>query len=218
MEPSPGFSRQEAFGYGWQMMKKHFWLFTGLLVLIGIIQGIENYFSDDKFHGSPVSALITMIFWVLDVIVQIGFLKVLLNLHDGKGFKFSDLFSQWRLFFKYIFGAIVYGLIVLAGLILLIVPGIMWAVRFQLYTYFIVDKKAGPIEALKLSAQATKGSRTELFWFDLACFGAAILGLLALFVGLLAAIPTILMAMVFVYRKLQPQAPAGEPAAPAVMI
>jgi len=98
---------------------------------------------------------------------------------------------------------------VLGGTILLIVPGVIWAVKFQFFSYFIIDKGLGPIEALKKSSAITKGVKWNLLGFDLLIGGIALLGVLALLIGLLAAIPTAMIAMAFVYRKLLAQTEGG---------
>jgi uncharacterized membrane protein len=209
------FMRAEAFRFGWEKMKKHFWLFMGIFVVVVIISGLQNFFSD--LQNRPFAAFLgTLAFWAIGMIANIGMIRIALQLHDGTPTGFDQLFADWRLFFKYLFGTILYSLIVMGGLILLIVPGVMWSVRFQLCTYFIVDKGAGPVEALKLSSEATKGARMDIFWFDLACFGVMILGILALVVGIFAAMPTIMMAGAYVYRKLQGSTPASSaPVVPA---
>jgi uncharacterized membrane protein len=200
------FTRKEAFSFGWEKMAKHFWFFFGILIVVMIAGGLQDHFSKLDPKIFPAAYVIgTLFFWAVGIIIQMGLVRVALQLHDGVSTGFDQLFADYTLFFKYLAGTILYSLIVLGGLILLIVPGVMWSVRFQFYAYFIIDKGAGPVEALKLSSKLTEGARLDIFWFDLACFGAAILGVLALFVGLFAAIPTIMMANVYVYRKLLPQ-------------
>ncbi len=69
------------------------------------------------------------------------------------------------------------------------------------------------IEALKKSSAMTKGAKWDLFLFGLLIGCIALLGALALLIGLFAAFPTILIAKAFVYRKLLAQI-EGETQAP----
>jgi len=200
------FSRQEALGFGWKKMKENFWFLMGIFVVMFFCQGMQSHFS----HIDPKTDWATYFFgtfsfWILNIIIQMGNIRIALEINDGQKTGFDRLFSTWKFFFRYITGSFLYSLIVLCGFILLIVPGIMWAIRFQFFSYFIIDKDAGPIEALKLSSKATEGARMDLLWFDLACFGALILGVLALGVGILVAIPTVMLAVAHVFRKLEPQ-------------
>ncbi len=198
------FIRKEAFDFGWEKMKKHFWFFVGLFIISFVCSGIQNYFGD--FDNRPqflVNLIGFLIFWILGIVIQMGMIRIVLQIHDGTETGFDQLFTTWKYIINYSLGSLLYGLIVLAGLVLLIVPGIMWAIRFQLFAYFIIDKGAGPVEALKLSSKATEGARLDLFWFNLMAAWFILLGVLALFIGLFAAIPTILMASAYVFRKLQ---------------
>jgi uncharacterized membrane protein len=95
-----------------------------------------------------------------------------------------------------------YGLIVLGGLILLIVPGIIWGIQFQFFAYYILTEGCSPVEALKKSAAITKGSKVNLFLFGLLMALVNLAGLLCLVVGLVVTVPTTLVAMAYVFRKL----------------
>ena len=98
--------------------------------------------------------------------------------------------------------SIVYGLIVVGGLILLVVPGIYLALRLQFYSYYIIDKNAGSIDSLKMSWKATEGNVINIFLFELLLIGINILGAIALVVGLLVTIPVSVIAVTLLYRKL----------------
>ena len=98
--------------------------------------------------------------------------------------------------------SVMLGLIVIGGTLLLIIPGIIWAVKFQFYGYFIVDEQAGPVEALIKSSMITEGAKWDLFIFGF-CIGVInMLGALMLIVGLFATIPTTMVALAYVYRRL----------------
>ncbi|QAT17699.1 hypothetical protein BU251_08180 [Candidatus Velamenicoccus archaeovorus] len=200
------FTRQEAFGFGWEKMKKHFWFFAGALLIVMAASGVQSYFSHLNPKLFPVAHVVgTFVFWAVGLVVQMGMIRVTLQIHDGAPTGLGSLFADYGLFFKYLASSVLYSLIVLGGLILLVVPGFMWAVRFQFFSYFIIDKKAGPVEALKLSSKVTEGIRWDIFWFDLVGIGVVLLGMAALLIGIFAAIPTVMMATVYIYRKLLPQ-------------
>ena len=99
-------------------------------------------------------------------------------------------------------------------MILLIVPGIIWGLRYSMYGYYMVTEGAGPMEALQKSAAATNGHKGELFGLCLASAGVVILGALCLGVGLLWALPTVEIAWSAVFLELSGQqtVPAMEPA------
>ena len=98
---------------------------------------------------------------------------------------------------------------VFLGFLLLIIPGVIAATTFIFAPYLVVDKGLGPIAALKESARITKGNLPRV----LALMGAitliSILGLVALIVGLLVAVPVVSVAYVSAYRRLSAAADAG---------
>jgi uncharacterized membrane protein len=93
-------------------------------------------------------------------------------------------------------------LVMIAGFILLVVPGVVWALKYQFFPWLIVDKNMKGREALIASGKITKGQKGKLFVFWLAEMGAAIVGVICLGVGIIPAAAIIYMASVFVYKKL----------------
>lgn len=199
------FSIKESLIFGWGIMKSNFWFFVGLLLIIWSISLVYSIIEDQTKEQSVLSFVIGLTFFALNIIITMGAIKIALKFHDGQKGKIADLFSCFRLFFKYLLGLIVYGLIVLVGLVLLIIPGIIWAIKYQFFGYFIVDKELGPIEALKQSAKITKDAKWTLLFFGSLSGLINFLGALLLLVGLFATVPTIMMAKAFVYRKLLDQ-------------
>lgn len=197
------FSKKEAIKYGWQKMKENFLFFAGLIsivVLAGFIFGfLEDAVGESSFS---VSFILNIVNFVFNIVITIGATKIVLDVYDKGESSYSILLSEYRLFFRFVAGYILYSLIVLAGFILFVIPGIIWAVKFSLWSYLIVDKNMGPIEALKASSKATDGNKWNLFSFGILLGFINILGALALIIGLFATIPIVLMAFVFVYRKL----------------
>ena len=197
------FSKREAIRFGWNTMKTNFWFFVGLFLLAVVI-----YFPLGILEGATqktiplLALLINLISFVLEVVMGMGFLRITLRFCGNEKGKFSDLFSAFPLFFKYFAGMILYGLMVFGGLILFIVPGIIWALKFQFYGYLIVDEGLGPIEALKKSSVMTRGTKWHLLLFGSLLTGMNFLGALCLLVGLSATVPTSMVAGAFVYRKL----------------
>ena len=198
------FSKKEAISYGWKTTKNHFRFFVLLvfsLFAFNVLPGmLRKGLTPDE--NSLIAFLISIASWILQLIVGLGLIKIALEIHDHKKTRYSDLFSQSHMVINYFLASFLYGLIVVAGLILLIVPGIIWGIKFQYFSYFIVDKELGPIEALKASSKITKGSIWNIFLLRILLGLINIGGALLLGVGLLATIPTAMMAEVHVFRKL----------------
>lgn len=197
------FSKKEAIKFGWETMKANFWFFAGLLLIMFAVSFIPGEISRELKGVAPfLSFIFALIGWILDIIIGIGVIKIALDFVDNRKSEYKELFTHYKLFFRYLGASILYGLIVLGGFILLIAPGVIWAIKFSFFRYFIVDKNAGVMESLKLSAEATKGMKWNLFLLGIILIGIVILGAIALGIGLFAAIPTVTIAYACVYRKL----------------
>ena len=201
------FSIGEALAFGWETMKSNLGFFIGLLIAWGLLYTVPAIIAGMVMEANVFLGVILHIAdLALTLVISMGLVKVALRFCDQEKGRFSDLLSQRRLFFKYLFALILYGLIVFGGTLLLIVPGIIWGIKFWFFDYFVIDKKMGPIEALKKSYAVTTGVKWNLFVFFLALTGINLLGALCLLIGLFATIPTTMVAWAFVYRKLLAQA------------
>lgn len=198
----------EALQFGWDTTKSNIGFFIGLLIVAGLIQYVPDIVAEIIEADAPdLSLIIRIASYVLSMIIGMGIIKICLRFCDGEKGEFSDLFSCYPLFFKYLIGSILYGLIVVVGLILLIIPGIVWAIKFQFFDYLIVDKGLGPIDALEKSSEITRGVKWDLFIFAILLGIINLMGFVCLLVGLFVTIPITLVAMAFVYRKLLPEMP-----------
>jgi uncharacterized membrane protein len=201
------FSKGEAIRFGWNTMKNNLGFFIGLLIIAGLITIILYVLQWLMEKDAPgLSSILSIVSVVLGLIIEMGMIKIALKFADNSKAELGDLFSCIPLLPKYMVASILYGLIVLGGMILLIIPAIIWGIKFHFFSYFIIDKGEGTIEALKRSSSITKGAKWDLFLFALLIIGINILGLLALVIGLFATIPTSMVAIAFVYRKLLAQA------------
>jgi uncharacterized membrane protein len=197
------FSLGEAIEFGWNTTKTNLGFFIVLLIIVGLILVIPGTLSRLTKHNAPgLSIIFSIASVVLQVIIGMGLIRIALKFCDNEKAEFSDLFCCLHLFFKYLLSSILYGLIVLAGMILLIIPGIIWAIKFYFFSYLIVDKKLGPIEALKRSSAITDGAKWDLFLFGLLLFGINLIGAIPFLLGWFITIPITMVAMAFIYRKL----------------
>ncbi len=203
------FSIKEAVSFGFQITKSNLKFFIPLLLIYYFLQIIPGFITSAlQESSSPTFIFIILIIVIgvagglLRMLMDLGILRIALNFVDKKTSKLSDLFSQTNILFKYLLTSILYVFIVIGGLILFIIPGIIWAIKFQFFSYALLDKALGPIEALKYSWEITKGVKLNLLLFSFLLGLINILGALALVVGLFLTIPTSLVAQAFVYRKL----------------
>jgi hypothetical protein len=204
----------DVLGFGWRTMTANFWFFVGVgiiwllvIYLPAVINIVQEKLPLSKLAHIILNISMQILGQLVAIIVGIGLIKIALSFCDERKPSVGTLFAAVGCFWRYVGAAILYGLIVIGGLILLFVPGVIWAIKFQYCFYFVIDKGLGPIEALKASSKTTMGVKWYLF--ALFCVAGAInmLGFICLIVGLLATYPIVLVAQVLVYRQLLAQTP-----------
>ena len=207
------FSIQEALKYGWETFKANIPFFIGFMVVMGLLTIVPDYITDKLF--APKSAplvIVKIILRLIGLILGMASTRISLDIHDSGQADLSRVSEILPQIPSYLFGKILYGLIVLVGLILLVIPGIIVAYMFLYVGYLIIDRGLGPIAALSESRVLTDGYKMDLFLFSLAVAAINIVGVICLFDGLFVTIPTTLMASAYVYRRLSPTETAAETA------
>jgi hypothetical protein len=184
----------KAIKYGWESVKKDLWYFVGIAFVVTLVSIVFNS------KGMPA-------FWVYIGVIVIawltcGYLKIALEYKQGNKLPFDDLFKQYKYLWRFIGASLLIGVIVALGFIVLIIPGIYFALKYQFVLNLIVDKDMGVFEAMQKSAEMTKGVKMSLLGFNIVCGGVVVLGFLALGVGVLVAQPVVYLADVYIYRKL----------------
>jgi hypothetical protein len=151
--------------------------------------------------------LLSLMVQVLQSLLAMVFMRSALALASDRPLQLTppraELFSD---FFGYLLTSIVYGLIVGVGLVLLVVPGVIWAIRFGFATFLAIDAKLDPIAALRESSRITQGVKGPLLRFALLALCVNVLGAAAFGIGLLVTVPTTLIAAAEVLRRLQERA------------
>ncbi len=207
-------SIQELLRFSWDTLKKNPWTIIGAGAIAFIISGLLNGLLSGMFpaEGPAATALSTTINFVISLVVgtliEIGLVTFML--HAAREPETTTLHALWnpQPFFRYLAAQIVVAVTVLLGFVLLIVPGIIAALAFMFTPYLIIDKDLAPFEAMRRSARITKGHRWPLFLFMCALILINILGVVALFVGLLVTVPLSMLAVARVYHALESAATA----------
>lgn len=93
------------------------------------------------------------------------------------------------------------GLVCLLGLIVLIVPGVIFAIAVSMSFYILKDNpELGVIDVIKRSIQMMKGHKMEYFCLGLSFIGWIILGILTLGIGFMWIYPYICTANAHFYE------------------
>lgn len=195
------FTINGAVGYGWNAMKANLGVLLTLsivsVIVSGGLNGAEKSVCGDSFSiGFSIANLI-----VSSILGIIG-IKITLNIFDGRGTSLESIGFDLKTLINYILGYILYMIIVVIGVFLLIVPGVIWGIKYSFMFYIMVDQKVGPLKAFEMSGQMTDGIKMDLFVLYLVYVLIIVAGLLALFIGIFVAIPVMMMAHAYVYRQM----------------
>lgn len=205
--PAKKFEIKEVVSFGWNAVWKNVWFWISLVLISGVISWLRDSISGNLYTDSA-KTIIEVIFFFITAYITLGITRITLNYVDKKRTEYSDLVSSAKVYFNFLLATIIYTLIVMAGIILLVVPGVVWAVQYSMYPYLIIEKGYDPIQALRKSLEMTRGERVHIFALWLCLIGIVIVGALALVVGLVIAIPITWLAGAYVYRRLAHKAHA----------
>lgn len=206
------------FGQAWDLTRKHLVpLLVATLLLLLITGGINFYamippggsFSSlgdisQPANQNPVGSLVSA---VVSFIFSVGLLTGYLRICRNQGTMDFGCFNRpFSVYLKFFFVSLLVGIIVVAGLVFLIVPGIYLAVRLGFSSFRIIDDpETGVIEALKYSWNVTRGHVLELIGLGIVALFIYFLGYLCCCIGVLVAAPVVGIAATLVYLVLGSQ-------------
>lgn len=199
-------SCMDALKMGWDLMLQWFWTFVGYSLVCGFIRiPADNLDDIANLSGDELTELLWVFSQGYDIFVatpiSMGLAWVFLKAVRREHFTLSDIFGAFSRNYLHAVGAgLLTAIVVLAGLLLLIVPGLYLLVKLSFVEYLVVDRKMGTIEAMKESWRMTDGREGTLF----ALLAMSVLiflgGLLLCIVGVIPALIWISAAYAVLYH------------------
>jgi len=180
----------------WEETKKNFWFFA---LVILIYTGLIIFTSMIARKTGPLGQILYI---VLNFWLSAGWIIIALKIAQNHKASINDLFRGFPYLASYTGASILYFLMVSFGAILLLVPGIIWGIKFVFYPYFTVHKQMKALEALKASSDLTNGIKWDLLGFFFVTNIIGVLGLLALIIGIFWAWPLTMIAQALLYLKI----------------
>jgi len=188
---------KKAVGYGWDSIKKDFWYFVAIALIYETISAFPSFIKNES-----ISSFVAFAVMLLTILMIAGQLKISLEYYKGNKIAIENILTQTKYFWRIVGASILIALIVMGGFLLLIVPGIYWALKYQFALNLIVDKDLSISEAMTKSGEITKGVKLRLLWFDIITGLVSLLGLIAFGIGILVALPVVWLAEIHVYKQL----------------
>jgi len=189
-------------GDAWSIYKQRLGAFLGVMIiptLITVILGavltgngflsLSLLFSGQVVTGSGLLIFLAILFVIIIFIIQIwsqiALLYAIKDREENIGAR-EAYRRGWRKILSFLWVGLLAGLAVLGGFLLLIVPGIIFAVWFSLTSFVLIAEDIKGVKALRKSKEYVKGRWGGVFWRFL-------------FIGALSIILSQILALVFAF-------------------
>jgi uncharacterized membrane protein len=209
--PAPGV--RSPYNHAWKMLWPNFgWLLLVLIIYLAI-SGAGGIFGSIPTAGGFISALISVF---VGMPLSIGFNYTYLKAARKEKYEVADVFTGFKMYWNAVGASVLTALIVIAGFILVIVPGIVFSCKLAYVPFLVADRKMGPVEAIKESWRISRGHAMQVFGIEIIGILLAIGGAICLGVGIIIAYMWTALAIASLYYAVTAEEAAkrAEPVTP----
>ncbi|MDD4028871.1 MAG: YciC family protein [Caldisericia bacterium] len=140
---------------------------NNLLQKIGMVTGSESLYLQKVLEMlfSPTFILFFLGIALLRVIVQMILQKTAILSHRFSGEEIQPVFFKisWKVILNYFWLMFLFNLLVFGGLLLFIIPGIVWTYTYAFAPYMLLDKEKGTQYSFRMSRRLIDGLRWKYF-------------------------------------------------------
>jgi uncharacterized membrane protein len=202
--PVPKFSIADAITYSWNAAFRNF--ASVMLVSVVVFAGNALVFLISTVNGNAGLNLAFQLLGVLvDLLLILGLVRAALDVVQGRTPTLAEVFRPEG-YGPYLVASILFLVGVWLGIILLVVPGVIFGIVFQFYGYVVAEHPdVSATVALQRSAQITRGVRIRLFGLSVVLLLVNLAGAMLCGVGLVVTYAVTAIALAYVYRLLTGQ-------------
>jgi uncharacterized membrane protein len=201
--PVPRFTISDAVTYSWNACLRNAgpYLLVSLVVFVGnaivVVLAAANNNAGLQLAFELLGALI-------DLLLVLGLIRASLDVVEGRTPRLGEVFRPEG-YGPYIIASIFFLVGTYLGVILLVVPGVIFATIFQFYGYVVAEHPDIPATlALRRSAEITRGARTRLIGLAVVLLFLNLAGVMCI-VGLVVTYGMSALALAYAYRVLSDQ-------------
>lgn len=204
------FAPEAAISFGWAVLKK-----DPVVALVLLLAAVVSNALPSIGNGIDMSAQLesgsirqtggSTLYWILFAVnlpisswIACGTWRYVLKVARGQPAEVGEIFSGGPVL-PMLVATLLFTVGMLVGLVLFIVPGIIFTLGCWFFAPLIVDTNCGAVDSLKASWDLTKGHKVQLFVLWLFMIGLMIAGILACCVGVFVALPIAQLAMAYAY-------------------
>jgi len=180
------------YSFGWQRMKKFFLDLLLITIIVGVVWIPFSTITSLDGRETPGGAILNLFAAVYLLLlynpIDYGSAFVFLKAVRGQQFEVKDMFSAFENYWNVVLASLLASAITAIGIVLFIVPGIIFACKLAFVKYLVMDRKMDPVEAVKESWNMTKGYAWKIFLMGLLAVLLGIAGLICFGVGIIPVI------------------------------
>ncbi len=199
-----------SYSIGWKVLKAYFVELLVVAIIYSILSGPTGIvqWRIDSFEWFLIPLIMFGITYGIFVAGPIGYGAswVFLKAVRGERVEIRDVFAVFQKnYWNAVIAKVVVGVIVALGLVMLIVPGIIFACRLAFVPYLVVDREMDVMDALRVSWDMTRGYGWQIFLMGFLAFWIMIGGILCFFVGVFISIMWISASFAAIYHAVEMQ-------------
>lgn len=217
----------KSYGHGWRTMWKYF-LELLLISIVSFLLAIptiglssekaeeiaQNTLSIDLFfiriEGVGAYIFFSLLYLILlEWPVEYGISYASLKAARNERLEVKNMFDVFKNYLNAVLANLLEATIIIFGLVLLIIPGLIFACKLAFVPYLIVDKKMEAVEAVKESWRMTNGYTAQIFGFAVIAFFVAIAGLMLVGIGIVLSVIWTRVAFAAFYHAVEQQRAAS---------
>ncbi|MDZ7680769.1 MAG: hypothetical protein U5J63_03410 [Fodinibius sp.] len=192
------------FKYSYNQYAKYASFVIGAMLTYIVLAMVPQVYLSLNTPKNPTTTqqFVSVFVMLLQAFLGLGFTKIMLRLVQNAFVEVADMFNNFSRFLSYFVASFLYGVGIIVGGLLLVVPGIWVAIRFQFYPYFIIEENVSSFTALKMSYDLSEDLTFELFLFGVAVVLLNLVGIMLFGIGIVFTYPLTTMATAVVYKSL----------------
>lgn len=188
-----------AFHFGWNVLKAKFIPLLLVIIVVILISGLGSALFHREAIGLGFLAMLYGVF--VSGPISFGENWVFLKAVRNEEFEVKDIFSVFGPhYWETVLASLLLTVIIVLGILLFVVPGIIFACRLAFVPYLVIDKNEKATDAISKSWEMTKGFGWKLFAMGIFSFFIGLGGIILFIVGIFPAVIWIYAAFAAFYH------------------
>jgi len=159
-------------------------------------------FTTKKIIGFFLLLLVWLLATIFNLLLLMGWNQISLDIYDTGRSSFDRLWAPRAKIGAFFITSCLYAALCGLGLLLLVIPGIIWAIKYSFSDLIIVDTDKRPLGALQSSDAVTSGYKWDLlllYFIEIIITAVSLITIIGPFI----LTYVFFLSRVYVYRKLK---------------